>query len=444
MKQPCKEREVNFKENSLLGVMKIKMDKKAKTEFNKPASLIFLLVFWALMTLTMTACSDVKSQKMIKSETISDSLPWSERMALSIMKRHKYAWQLEDRNTKKWSYTHGLVSLAFLNLWQDTGDKAYYDYAKGYADEMINEKGEIYRYDLAEFNIDHINPGKILFDLYAESKDERYKTALETLRYQLDWQPRNTQGGFWHKLRYPWQMWLDGLYMGAPFYARYTLEFGDYNDFDDIANQFILMYSAAIDQKTGLLYHGWDESKVQEWADKETGLSPHFWGRAIGWYAMGIVDVLDYFPEDHPKRQDLINILEELLESVSAFQDDKTGLWSQVMNLPEKKGNYHEATVSAMLSYVMIKGYNNGYLDEKYLNLGKKAFDGITLHLIKVDKDGEIHLTKCCAVAGLGGNPYRDGSYDYYVNEEIRDNDPKGTGPFILAALEFEKAEKKL
>ncbi len=420
------------------------MYNKAKIEIRRSIPSILLIIGWAIMSFTMTACSTATSQKMIKTDTISDTLPWSERMALSIMKRHEYAWQLEDRSTKKWSYTHGLVSLAFLKLWKDTDNKTYYDYAKGYADVMINDKGEIYRYDMAEFNIDHVNPGKILFDLYEESKDSRYKTAIETLRYQLEWQPRNTQGGFWHKLRYPWQMWLDGLYMGSPFYAQYTSEYGDAKDFDDIAKQFTLMYESALDLKTGLLYHGWDESKVQKWSDSETGLSPHFWGRAIGWYAMGLVDVLDFFPEDHPQREELINILRTLLGSVSAFQDNETGLWSQVMNLPKKEGNYQEATVSSMLSYVMIKGYNEGYLEEKYLNLGIKAFEGITEHLIKVDSDGEIHLTRCCAVAGLGGNPYRDGSYEYYINEQIRDNDPKGTGPFILAGIELEKAMKKV
>jgi len=401
-------------------------------------SLIFLVM-------ALSQCADSQASKepaVAVSTTIEKDQLWCERMAQSIMKRNPRAWQLEGRETRKWSYTHGLVSLAFLELWEHTGESRYYEFAKGYADDMINEEGEIYNYHIDEFNIDHVNPGKILFPLYEKTKDRRYKKAMETLRTQLEWQPRNTKGGFWHKLRYPWQMWLDGLYMGSPFYAQYAAENNQPEAFDDIANQFITMEKYARDEETGLLYHGWDESKVQRWANKETGCSPHFWGRSLGWYAMGLVDALDYFPEDHPKRQNMIDILNRLATAVTKYQDDETGLWYQVVDMGGEEGNYLEATVSSMLSYSFFKAVRKGYLDESYRAVAEKAFHGLIDNLIEVTDEGEVHIHKCCAVAGLGGDPYRDGSYEYYINEQIRSNDPKATGPFILASIEYEMLNK--
>lgn len=402
-----------------------------------------ILILCTSILWSINSCSSVNSQINTTGTSISKDLQWSERMALSIMNRYDRIWKIEDRDDPKWSYTHGLIAMSFLHLWEHTGNITYYNYAKAYADDMINEEGKILNYNIDEFNIDHINPGKILFQLYEESQESQYKIALETLRTQIKWQPRTTENGFWHKLRYPWQMWLDGLYMGAPFYAQYAKEFNEPEAYDDIANQFIIMEKNARDKDSGLLYHAWDESRVQPWSDDETGLSPNFWGRAMGWYAMALVDVLDYFPEDHKDRQELINILQRLMVGVSAFQDDETGLWYQVMNLPDAEGNYKEATVSAMMSYAMLKGVRMKYLDSKYFDLGLKAFDGLINNLIEVEEDGEIQLHQCCAVAGLGGSPYRDGSYEYYINEQIRSNDPKGTGPFILAGIELELARKK-
>ncbi len=398
-----------------------------------------------LILIAFKSCIKLTSQQMDDPKiSISDDLPWSQRMALSIMTRNDSLYKVDSRTEPKWDYVHGLVAMSMLEIWKSTNNKKYYDYAKGYADDLINESGEISGYNIVDFNIDNINAGKILFDLHKTSKEEKYKIAFTTLRNQLDWQPRNSQNGFWHKLRYPWQMWLDGLYMGAPFYARYAKENGQNDAFDDIANQFLLLNKYAKNKENGLFYHGWDESKLQKWADPNTGLSPHFWSRAIGWYAMALVDVLDYFPEDHPKRKELIGILNELMHSVSKFQNEKTGLWSQIMNLPDKEGNYEEATGSAMISYTMLKGYRKGYLGKSIFENGVKAYEGLIDNLIEVEENGVINLTKCCAVAGLGGEPYRDGSYDYYVNEQVKSNDPKGTGPFILASLEYEAAHKQI
>ncbi len=364
---------------------------------------------------------------------------WSERMALSIMKRNPEPWMIDFMDRPVWSYPQGLVLHAFEDLWRKTGDKRYLDYIQAYADKLIEEDGTILTYKPETYNIDMINSGKILFNLYDKTKQEKYRTAIDTLRRQLVWQPRTTEGGYWHKLRYTWQMWLDGAYMGTPFLAQYASVYGEPAGFDDAANQLILMEKHMRDPETGLLYHGWDESRLQEWADPQTGTSPNFWGRAIGWYAMAVVDALDFFPASHPKRGELVQILQRLAPALEKVQDPKSGLWYQVPDQGNREGNYLEASASSMFVYALAKGVNKGYLHKKYRKVAERGHKGIIDNLIEVKENGELNLLQVCAVAGLGGSPYRDGSYEYYVNEKIRVNDPKGTGPFILASLELNK-----
>ncbi|KQW99386.1 glycoside hydrolase family 105 protein [Flavobacterium sp. Root420] len=373
-----------------------------------------------------------------KAVVISKDLKWSERMALSILKRDAQAWQIDNNEKPKWDYKLGLVMTSFEKLYQKTNNPLYGDYIKEYGQTVINTSGEILNYKLEDYNIDNINAGKMLFDLYKRTKDERYLVALKTLRKQLQTHPRTNSGGFWHKKIYPYQMWLDGLYMGTPFYARYTLEFDGGKDFDDIAKQFEQIHLHTIDKKTGLLFHAWDESKQMPWANKETGTSPNFWSRSIGWYVMALVDVLDYMPKEHPKRKELIQFLNEISVAVAKYQDP-SGLWYQVTDSGSKEGNYLEASGSEMFVYAFAKGANKGYLPKEYKELAIKGFNGITRKLVTVDADGEIHITQVCASAGLGGNPYRDGSYEYYINEKIKVDNSHGLGPFILAALEVEK-----
>lgn len=375
--------------------------------------------------------------------SFSKEMPWSQRMAESVIKRNPESWMTDFRETPRWSYTHGLILMAIQKTGAEYGNEKYFQYAKAYADVMVNEDGIIKNYHITDYNIDHINPGKLIFDLYEKTNDERYLKVIHTLRKQLKWQPRTTEGGYWHKLKYTYQMWLDGLYMGEPFYARYAQKFGEPEAFDDIANQFILMEKRTRDEQSGLLHHGWDESKNQRWSNPETGKSAEIWGRAVGWYAMALVDVLDYFPENHPRRAEIISILQRLAQAVTKVQDEETGVWWQVMDRPNREGNYLEATVSCMLSYSLKKGVNRGYLDEKYEKVARKAYEGVIKTFVEVKEDGEMHIHKCCAVAGLGGNPYRDGSFDYYINERVISNDTKATGPFILASIEFEKSDKK-
>jgi unsaturated rhamnogalacturonyl hydrolase len=379
-----------------------------------------------------------KMQSQATSQTISSNLKWSERMALTIMKVQPEAYQIDGQKDPKWDYVHGLVLTSFEALYKKTNNKVYYDYIKKYADATIDQNGAISSYKFDSYNIDMVTAGRILFDLYADTKDPRYLTVLQQLRKQIEEQPRTASGGFWHKKIYPNQMWLDGLYMGEPFYAQYTVTFENGKNLDDVAKQFELIQKHATDKKTGLLYHGWDESKQMPWADKTTGTSPNFWSRSIGWYVMALVDVLDYFPKDHPKQKELVGYLNQISASLAKFQDP-SGMWYQVTDMGTKKDNYLESTGTAMFAYAFAKGVNKGYLPAKYKKAANKAFDGLTKQLIKVDQDGAITITQACAVAGLGGTPYRDGSYDYYVHEKKKDNDPKVTGPFILAALELDR-----
>ncbi|MEN2398839.1 glycoside hydrolase family 88 protein [Flavobacterium sp. MC2016-06] len=369
---------------------------------------------------------------------ISKDLKWSERMALSIMKRDPKAWQIDNGEKPKWDYKLGLVMMSFERLYQKTNNPIYSTYVKDYYETVVNPSGEILNYKLEDYNIDSVNAGKVLFDLYNQTKDNRYLIALQTLRKQLETHPRTNSGGFWHKKIYPNQMWLDGLYMGTPFYAQYSSTFNEGKDFDDIAKQFEQVHLHTLDKKTGLLFHAWDESKKMDWANKETGTSPNFWSRSIGWYMMALVDDLDYMPKDHPKRKELIQYLNDISKAVAKYQD-QSGLWYQVTDSGKKQGNYLEASGSEMFVYAFAKGVNKGYLPVSYKKLAQKGFDGITKKLITVDADGEIHITQVCASAGLGGNPYRDGSYEYYIKEKIKVDNSHGLGPFILAALELEK-----
>jgi len=377
------------------------------------------------------------------SEKTGEDEPLYVQMADSEMKRNPDPRLLDFRDKPKWEYTNGLICSAFLKVYDKTKDLKYYNYVKSYADSMITEDAEILTYKKTDYNIDRVNPGKFLMELYEQTGDQKYKMAIDTLRDQMRRHPRTSDGGFWHKKVYPHQMWLDGLYMGSPFLAQYAAQFDEPELFEDVANQVYLIDKYAWDPKKGLYFHGWDESREQRWSDPETGRSPHAWGRAMGWFAMALVDMLDFFPADHPKRQDILGIHHKMAEAIIKNQDT-SGLWWQVLDQPGDEGNYLEASASSMFTYFLLKSVNEGYLNEEaYKKAGIKGYEAIVEKLIKRNDDGTISLTQVCGVAGLGGNPYRDGSYEYYVNEVIRDNDPKGVGPFILASIEYANIKYK-
>ncbi len=365
---------------------------------------------------------------------------YSVRMADSEMKRNPESWMLDFSKAPKWNYCHGLILQSVLQVYEKTGDKKYYDYAYSYADLMINSEGQIKTYKPEEYNIDRLNSGKILFLIFEQTKEERFRKALQLLRDQMKTHPRTKEGSFWHKKIYPHQVWLDGLYMAGPFLAEYGKIFNEPQLFDEVALQLIDAHKYLHDKETGLYYHGWDESRQQRWADPETGLSPNFWSRSIGWYMMALTDVLDYLPNTHPKRLKIIGILQDLSETVEKFRDPKTGMWYQVTDKIGKEGNYVESSGSAMFIYSWIKGAQKGYLDTKFEKKGKKAYEQFVKRFIKEETDGTISVTDGCAVAGLGGDKkYRDGSYEYYLSEPVRDNDPKAVGPFIMASLLLDK-----
>ena len=367
---------------------------------------------------------------------------WSERMARSEMKRFPEPWMIEKASKPRWGYTHGLVVKSMLEEWKHTGDSTYYDYAKIYADSLIDNDGHIRTMKYLSFNIDNVNAGKILFDFYVRTGDERYKIAMDTLRKQMREQPRTSEGGFWHKLRYPHQMWLDGIFMASPYLAQYGATFGEPTLQDEAVKQILLIARKTYDPATGLYYHGWDESREQKWASRETGCSPNFWSRSIGWYGAAIVDVLDYLPQETEGRDSVLQILQDLAQTMVKYQDPQSGTWYQVTDQGARKGNYLESSCSAMFIYSLFKAVRMGYIDPSYLDVAKAGYEGFLKNFIEVDKDGVVTITKACAVAGLGGKVYRSGDYDYYINETIRNNDPKAVGPFIMASLEYERLQK--
>ena len=365
-------------------------------------------------------------------------LRWSIHMADSEMARRGDSLAWKEGGTTKWDYTTGLFTLSLLKLNERVNDPRYVAFAENAIGSFISTNGTIHGYKLEDYSLDNINPGKTVLALYQLTKEERYKEAADRLRAQLEVQPRIGEGGFWHKQRYPHQMWLDGLYMGSPFYAEYATLFHEpVAAFDDVAKQIRLVAAHNYDPKSGLFYHGWDENKEQAWADKTTGTSSNFWGRAIGWYAMALVDVLDDFPKDHPARPEIIATLRKLCDGVVKHQDPESGLWWQVVDQGGRPGNYLEATASSMFVYAMAKGVNHRYLSRDYVPAILKGYDGITGKLIKTDAKGNVSLTQCCSVAGLGFG--RDGSFAYYIKEPVVDNDLKGVGPFILAGLEVQQ-----
>lgn len=374
--------------------------------------------------------------------TSLNAQPLSERLVQTAMTIWKDSMALKPNAPAKWTYDQGLVLKGVEAVWKRTGNGDYFRYIQKSMDFFVRDDGSIRTYKLEDYNIDNVNPGRNLLTLYnVVSDNKKYLPAIKLLREQLNYHPRTNEGGFWHKKVYPYQMWLDGLYMAEPFYAEYSYRFNQLDAFDDIANQFIWMEHHARDAKTGLLYHGWDESKKEKWANKETGCSPNFWGRAMGWYAMALVDVLDYFPASNPQRDSLISILNRLTIAIQKVQDPKTGLWWQVLDKPNEKGNYLESSCSNMFVYSIAKAVRKGYLPKKYMVIADKGFAGIKKNFIAVDPETKLtNLTKVCQVAGLGGKPYRDGSYEYYINEPVINNDPKGLGAAILAAAEMEIA----
>ncbi len=365
--------------------------------------------------------------------------PYSQQMAQTAMNLWKDSFSMGG-NPARWSYDQGVILKGIEGVWKLYNSDVYFNYIQHSMDHYIREDGSIKDYKRDEFNIDHLNNGKVVMFLYNYTWKPKYKKAIDLMRGQLKDHPRTKEGSFWHKNIYPWQVWLDGLYMGQPFYAEYAKLNHEDTAFNDIARQYILVEKHTRDPKTGLLYHAWDESKEQLWANKQTGTSPHFWARAMGWYGVALVDVLDHFPINHPGRDSIIGILNRFVKAVTKVQDDKSGVWFDILDLPNRPGNYKEASASSMLVYTIAKAVRKGYIPESFLKQAKKGYEGIVKEFIEEDAAGQTNLKGTVTVSGLGGKPYRDGSFEYYMSEKVKVNDPKGIGAFIMCSVEMEIA----
>ncbi len=403
-----------------------------------------LLRFFVTASVLATALTGAEIPRQFHGAT---PLEWSRRLADSEMARYGDRLFHGGSNPRaRWDYTTSLLGLSLVKLADATGDRAYAEWGAKTVESFITADGSIRTYKMEEFNIDMVPPGKVMLLRWEQGvRDAKFRTAIETMREQMRKHPRTSDGGFWHKLRYPHQMWLDGLFMASPFLAHYGQVFEEPAMFDEVAKQISLMDKHAYDPKTGLHYHAWDEKREQSWADKRTGQSPNFWSRAIGWYGMALVDSLDFFSPTHPEVEHINEILRRVADGIVRWQDPKSGLWWQVTDQGAREGNYLEGTASSMFVYVLAKGINRGYLPrETYLPALLKGYEGLLRDLIKPEGDtGRISLSQCCAVAGLGytnsKGMARDGSFEYYISEPIIDNDLKGTGPFILAGIELQK-----
>lgn len=353
-------------------------------------------------------------------------------------------WNIEKaKNGLKagWNYIDGCMILALLETYNTTGEKKYLDFADAFIDHRVQEDGTIAGYSVEEYNIDNVNAGKTLFQLYDITGKEKYRKAIDLIYSQIKGQPRTEEGNFWHKKIYPNQVWLDGLYMGQPFYMEYETRFNDRKHYADIFSQFANVVKYMRDEETGLYYHGYDASKSIFWCDKETGLSKNFWLRAIGWYSMALLDTLSKTePEGfEAEYENLKKVFKELIDSLLKYQDE-SGMWYQLPALLGKEPNYLETSGSAILAFSILRGVRLGFLPESYRVYGVKAFDGIRNKYMKTE-DGRLHLGGICLVAGLGpaNNERRDGSFAYYMSEPVVEDDAKGVGPFLLAYTEIRR-----
>ncbi len=350
-------------------------------------------------------------------------------------------WNIENIRHGKapgWNYIDGCMMTSLYTIYKLTGDKKYLDFIDKFVDYYVFEDGSIRGYELETYNLDNLNEGRILFDLYAETGKEKYNKAIELLYKQICGQPRIALGNFWHKKIYPDQVWLDGLYMAQVFYCRYVGERGN-GDYSDIVRQFTNVYENMYDGTERLYYHGWDYSKKAFWADKKTGLSKSFWLRADGWYTVGLVDVIGYITSPAAKEA-LTRIFRTTIEGLEQYIDREGHMFYQVIDRMGEEGNYLETSGSAMIAYAMMKGARLGLIDARFAAVGKSIFDGICERYL-TERDGKLNLGGICLVAGLGpeNNRRRDGTFAYYISEPVVENDAKGTGPFVMAYTEVKQ-----
>jgi unsaturated rhamnogalacturonyl hydrolase len=362
------------------------------------------------------------------------------KMAATVMKQWPAGMIATENKPGEWAYEEGVVLDGMAAEWHASADGRDFKYIKDAVDKYIGADGSIKGYPLEAHSLDNIEMGRAVILVYRVTQEAKYYKAAKFIHEQLAVQPRTASGAYWHKQIYPNQVWLDGAYMAEPFRAAYAATFQVPGDFDDIAKELLLMDAKMRDPKTGLLKHGWDESKAMPWADKTTGLSPEAWARAMGWYGTALVDVLDWFPKDHPARPKLIAALNRTAAAIVKYQDKPTGLWWQVLDQGTRPGNFLEASASSMFVYTLAKGARMGYLPLADEAAAKRGWDGIQKKFVNTDPDGTVTLHGTVKVGGLGGKPYRSGTYEYYIGEKVIDQDGKGVGAYLLAGSEMEQA----
>ena len=349
-------------------------------------------------------------------------------------------WNIERvRSGKKagWNYIDGCMIKAIMEMYSIFKEEKYLSFADAFVDAKVYEDGTIDDYRVDELNLDNINAGKTLFELYDITHKEKYLKAIRLIYSQIEQMPRTESGNFWHKNIYPNQVWLDGLYMCQPFYMEYEKRFNDGKNCEDIYHQFANVIEKMRDPRTGLYYHAYDESRKMFWCDTVTGLSRNFWLRALGWYSMALLDTIEKAGED-PRAEQMKDAYRDLMASLVRYQS-ASGMWYQVVNLGQMEENYLETSGSAILSYALLKGARLGLLTEEYAKAGEKAFYGICEEYLTKDEAGELHLGGICLVAGLGGKDHRDGTFSYYMREPVVSDDAKGVGPFLLAYTEMRR-----
>lgn len=403
------------------------------------------------LLIVLSLCAVVSGATSCSQRALYDGAePLAVRMAASEMARNPSPASLDGiaPGKIKWNYTTGLELLAMMDAARAYDRPDFYDYALRYYDSIVRSDGSVITYKKSNYNLDHVCPGRPLFEIARRTGEERYRVVLDTLFVQLQEHPRNDDGGFWHKKSYPHQMWLDGLYMAEPFYAEYVVcRMSESDRFEalkaDIVGQFTAVAEHTFDPATGLYRHACDVSREMFWCDKATGQSEHAWGRAMGWYAMAIVETLQYLGVDETT-QPMVDILNRIYEVLPRYADPRTGMWYQVLDQPGRQGNYLEATGSIMFVYAMLKGVRLGYLPADYAEQASQLYRRFVDRFVRENPDGTISITDCCAVAGLGGKTMRSGTFDYYISEPVIENDCKGVGPFIWASMEYDRANGRL
>jgi unsaturated rhamnogalacturonyl hydrolase len=389
-----------------------------------------LTFLYSLLTfLIFTGCNNRGN------ESSDGNTKWSEKLANTVIERNDSLTIYNNPSSVKWQYDIAMLGQAIHKL--EEIDSQYVYYHKDFIDTFVDSGGNIKKYKLSDYNLDFINPAKGLLTFYDETGDKRYRLAIENIVSQLKNQPRTSNGGYWHKKIYPNQVWINSAYMVAPFMARYARDFEQAQWYDSACHQLTLIHELTNDPRDGLMVHAWDETKSQPWANHADGKSPNKWGRGMGWYVMALADVLEYLPEEHPQRKEIEKIFRNKAQALLKVRDKKTNLWYQVLDKGGQEYNYIETSCSAMFIYAFAKGTNMGVLPSKYKSVALESFLSLTNHFIKTDKDGLPTLTNVCGQAGLGGKHHRDGSFEYYINQEQIDNDPKGIAPLIMAAFEL-------